>query len=189
MVSCSSNDESGNDISYTSEEIVQILTGKWEIHGHVTVSDGTNIKVDNDYTGTIEFKADQSYNAKSSVINTVPGVSVAGSNKVYYDDLDIQNYLSGTPYRYTILRKNSNYYLAFGSSNHPGSTFQIVSLTKKSFKLVEEDKVFEWGAETQYRHYYVTIISNWVLRKVTNSFVRWHNKVINAVSARHPGEH
>ncbi len=41
MVSCSSNDESGNDISYTSEEIVQILTGKLEIHGHVTVSDGT----------------------------------------------------------------------------------------------------------------------------------------------------
>ena len=41
MVSCSSSDESGNDISYTSEEIVQILTGKWEIHGHVTVSDGT----------------------------------------------------------------------------------------------------------------------------------------------------
>ena len=161
MVSCSSSDESGNDISYTSEEIVQILTGKWEIHGHVTVSDGTNIKVDNDYTGTIEFKADQSYNAKSSVINTVPGVSVAGSNKVYYDDLDIQNYLSGTPYRYTILRKNSNIYLAFGSSNNPRSTFQIVSLTKKSFKLVEEeDKVFEWGAETQYRHYYVTIISN-----------------------------
>lgn len=164
MVSCSSNDESGNDISYTSEEIVQILTGKWEIHGHVTISDGTNIKVDNDYTGTIEFKADQSYSAKSTVINTAPAISpsVEGSDKVvYYDDYDIQSYLSGTPYRYTILRKNSNYYLAFGSSNHPGSTFQIVSLTKKSFKLVEEeDKVFEWGAETQYRHYYVTIISN-----------------------------
>ena len=152
---CSSDDNNGDDILYTSNEIIEILTGKWNIYGHVRISGDTDRVVDSDYTGTLEFKADQKYSAKSSVISTMGINNING--ETYTWDEDIYDYLGDASYhKYSIIRKSDKYYIEFGHS-----TFEIVSLTKKSFKLVlDEDR--PWGSpeDMHYAHYYITIISN-----------------------------
>ena len=151
---CSSDDDNGDDISYTSNEIIEILTGKWEIYGHVRISGDTDRKVDSDYTGIIEFKADQKYNAKSSIISTTGINNING--ETYTWDEDLYDYLGDASYhKYSIIRKNDRYYIEFAHA-----TFQIMSLTKKSFKLIMDEDV-AWGSldDPHYAHQYISIIS------------------------------
>lgn len=152
---CSSDDDNGDDISYTSNEIIEILTGKWEIYGHVRISGDTDRMVDSDYTGTIEFKSDQKYSANSSVISTTE-IQNNKSGKTYTINNDISDYLGDASYhKYSIIRKNDRYYIEFAHA-----TFQIISLTKKSFKLIMDEDV-AWGSldDLHYAHQYISIIS------------------------------
>lgn len=158
LIEACSKDNSSEEISYTADEIVKILTGKWEIYGHVSVSGDASQKVESDYNGTIEFKADQKYEAKSTVISTGGINNING--ETYTWDEDIYDYLgSAYYYKYSILRKNGMYYIQFGSSSNP-KTFRIVSLTEKSFKLVrDEDEAWGSPEELHYAHYNITINS------------------------------
>ena len=154
LVSCSSDDvEEGSNISYTSDEIVELLKGEWVISGHVQVlSLESNEKtIDSDYTGTIEFTEAKKYKISSS--------KMPYKEKGVASEVDISRFLShaGT---YSILRKEGKTYLTL--DNEP---FLIVSLTKNSFRLIENEDVvvgyrFDGSSIEKVRyHYYITIVS------------------------------
>ena len=67
MVACSSDDD--DEMSYTSDEIVEILNGKWGVSGdfRFIFKDGDKMMTkEGNYTGTIEFKKDQKYAVQST---------------------------------------------------------------------------------------------------------------------------
>ena len=158
LTACGGDDDgggSGGDINYTSDEIIEMLTGKWEVYGHAKcVSDKAEApNFDIDYTGTIEFTKEQRAKAKSSVwyeekIGDFTAKITLGS---FIDDY----------YKYKITRKNGVTYISFGSDHSPND-FKIVSLTKTSFKLVlnkdfQVDEPMISGAYTS--HVEITVIS------------------------------
>ena len=140
MVACGDDDDNvGNGISYTESEIVEILTGKWGINGFVRISTDGGEKIEGDYTGTVEFTNDQKYIFKCSVIEGT--------------QISLSSLIEGNNYqKYSVLRKNGNSYITFGSSSNYKS-FQIVSINKNSFKLIEDEDM------PSSLHYYITIIS------------------------------
>lgn len=105
VMACSSDDdEISGAADYTSDEIVELLTGKWEISGEVRISEPIGGKSQTNYTGTIEFKANQKYNV---------------SNTILFEDGDTNLYLSDilNNYRpYVILRKNGKNYIQVWSA-------------------------------------------------------------------------
>ena len=156
MVACGSDkdDDGGSNVNYTTDEIVEMLNGKWGIYGHVkcTTSQENISDFTGDYTGTIEFTSNRKFTLSSS--------------KMPYKDngetfeIPLENFLPnyGT---YTILKQNGkNYVQLEGRCN-----FLIQSLSKNSFKLVEdEDVTFEVYTGDHYEnitmHYYITMYSN-----------------------------
>lgn len=162
IVSCGDDD---NATDLTTEEIVNMLTGKWDIKGTVRVdyvySDivlegdytGTkdyDLKWEGDYTGTIEFTENKDcyiHNSskiylrdKQGNIYRENGISLTSELSYFLEE------------KYSILRKNGKTYIAFGKQS-----FQIVSLNKNSFKLLEDEDIDYGYGETV--HYYITIIS------------------------------
>ncbi len=130
-------DDGGSDgsVNYTSEEIIKMLTGKWEVYGHAKgTSSNTDIyeNFEGDYTGTIEFTEGQKAKTYSSVISEVKGKNLDGG---YYTDKITLAYFISDYYKYKITRKNGATYIAFGPDINPNE-YKIVSLTKTSFKLV-----------------------------------------------------
>lgn len=152
MVACSSDDD--DEMSYTSDEIVEILSGEWEIHGdfRFIFKDGDKMMTkEGNYTGTIEFKKDQKYAVQSTPLyeyeETYNGKKVTGN-------ITLDALLLGSTY--SLLKKGGEYYISMGLLKEPyDMTFKIVSLTKKSFKLVL-DRYIEDTKETLY----LTIVSN-----------------------------
>ncbi|MBP3787843.1 MAG: hypothetical protein ILA22_06875 [Prevotella sp.] len=163
MVACGGDDDNdGGGVSYTESEIVEMLTGKWQINGFVRMSAETGEKYEGNYTGTVEFTAAQKYIFKSSDIFEV---SVSFNNQISTVKISLPDLIWGNNYqKYSILRKNGKIYLTFGTSSRYQS-FQIVSLTPSSFRLVEDEDIsFESSSSsgtssTSKAHYYITIIS------------------------------
>ena len=158
LTSCGSDGDddggSGGGVDYTSDEIVEMLTGKWEVYGHAKAT--SNIEnpsdFDSDYTGSIEFGANQSVKAKSTVMKEVKEEGGYTYNITLGSILD-------SSYKYKITRKNGATYISFGSDNYP-KDFKIVSLTKKSFKLVMNQDFEGWDMKQSYTtHAEITIIS------------------------------
>ena len=152
MVACSSDDD--DEISYTADEIVEILSGEWEIHGdyRFILKNGDKMMTkEGNYTGTIEFKKDQKYAVQSTPFfeyeQTYYGKSVTTL-------FTLDSFLNGSTY--SLPKKGGEYYISWeGMRDRYDMTFKIVSLTKKSFKLVL-DGYIENTKETLY----LTIVSN-----------------------------
>lgn len=109
---------------------MELLTGKWEISGEVRISEPIGGKSQTNYTGTIEFKANQKYNV---------------SNTILFEDGDTNLYLSDilNNYRpYVILRKNGKNYIQVWSAGSLGTVdFLIKSLNTTSFELILDDNI------------------------------------------------
>ena len=156
MMACGSDkdDEGGSNVNYTTDEIVEMLNGKWAISGHVKCTSNQKDVSDftGDYTGTIEFTSDRKFTLSSSQIP----FKVQG--ETYETTLEGILYDKGT---YTILKKNGKNYVQLDSFYN----FLIQSLSKNSFKLVEdEDIIFGYYTGDHYEdrsmHYYITMYSN-----------------------------
>lgn len=163
LTACGDDDGSSGSVNYTSDEIIEMLTGKWEVYGHAKVtSSDTQIceNLDGDYTGTVEFTKEQRAKAKSSVIGEE---SVSMDGQTYTEKVTLADFISDY-YKYKITRKNGAVYITFGSDEYPYN-YKIVSLTKTSFKLVCDDiHHFKYigigGKEVSVDfHYEITIIS------------------------------
>lgn len=149
MVACSSDDD--DEMSYTSDEIVEILNGKWGISGEFRVifPDGDKmVTKEGNYTGTIEFKKDQKYTVQST---TLFEYEFTFNGKKENRKYTLEKLLYGSTY--SLLKKGGEYYITFGSSDY--FSFKIISLNKKSFKLVL-DEYYEKSNET----IFLTIVSN-----------------------------
>ena len=171
LTSCGGDDgDSSGSVNYTSDEIVELLTGKWEVYGHVKMtSSNTDIieNIDGDYTGTIEFLDTKKVKVNSSVIQEIKQTDTDGSK--YTVKITLRDFISDY-YKYSIIRKNGAAYISFGTGdeNRPNH-YKIVSLTKNSFKLIrDETRQLGDNQENPYTvnqgtpytvHYEITIIS------------------------------
>ena len=126
FVACSSDDDS-SDVNLTSDEIVTLLKGKWEVSGELRANNTEIGETFNGrYKGTIEFKDNQKFT-----------FVVTEGDKYYTDDISIylEEVLVNDNYKYSTLKKDGKNYIAFGSNNQPYN-FEIISLKKNSFNLV-----------------------------------------------------
>ena len=150
FISCGSDDEEGNNISYTETEIVELLSGKWEIAGVINISSefGESVR---DYTGTIEFKNNNRCIITGSYIYEVDGRE---------QEMSLHSLFPSNSY--SVLRKGGKSYIGFGTNNSGIKNFQIVSLNKTSFKLVYDETIKSKTStsETIDVHYYITMYSN-----------------------------
>lgn len=141
--------------SNKSNDIVEMLTGKWTIHGvyKKTEIDG-RVKSYN-YTGEIEFMHDKSIYMDGSPFrydiiyeNGIPKTSPTSIANVI-------NYYWG----YSVVDIGGKDYISIGNDEFRNN-FQIVSLTKNAFILVEdEDKEYNIDGKIYKEHYYVTMES------------------------------
>lgn len=163
MMACGSDkdDEGGSNVNYTTDEIVEMLTGKWGIYGHVkcTTSQENTSDFTGDYTGTIEFTSDRKFTLSTS---KMPYKNHGETFEITLENI-IDSYGS-----YTILKKNGKNYIQLEHNKDNRFSFLIQSLTPNSFKLVEdEDITLEYYTGDHYEnheiitmHYYITMYSN-----------------------------
>ena len=151
MVACGDDDgdNGGNGFSYTEAEIVEILTGKWTIYGHCIITNTDGNKFEDDYTGTVEFTDAKKY--------------IFESSDIFFEGENLGDIIGGNNYhKYSILRENGKYYIVFDCGMYVYQHFQVVSLTKTTFKLVEDEDLFFYssaGNKDRKAHYYITIVS------------------------------
>ena len=124
FVACSSDDDS-SDVNLTSDEILTLLKGKWEVSGEFRANDTEAGKTfDSRYKGTIEFKDNEKY-----IFSVTEGEKYNSSSTYLVEGIvNNRNY-------YTTLKKDGKNYISF-RSRYSYSDFEIVSLNKNSFKLV-----------------------------------------------------
>ena len=144
-VSCSSDDEGAS--TYTSEEITELLMGKWTISGDLNC-ETTSLSFDEHYKGTIEFKNNNKY-----VFNVTESDLYKGLGKI------VEYSFANSSSSYSVLKKGGDSYLILGNSKCP---FKIVSLKKNSLKLVLDEDVIDLYIlnSKQSGHVYMTILSN-----------------------------
>lgn len=149
-ISCSSDGDDDGSASYTSDQIVALLKGKWNLYGHVNVtSSASNDYVDGDYTGTINFTNAQKYIITSSEIPYEIDGKI-GNTKL--SDILVSNL------NYSISKKDGKNYISFVNGIH---NFQIQSLQEKSFKLVEDEYIESKDSDGKNVtiHYNITMFS------------------------------
>lgn len=158
LTACGGDDDdggsgSGGAANYTSEEIVEMLTRKWNVYGHAKAVVDDYVLFDSDYTGTIEFTKDQKAKAKSSVWNEDK------LDEDYTNEITLANFIDDY-HKYKIIRKNGSPYISFGFEDHIRD-YKIVSLTKTSFKLVlnEDYQRVDINGNPYTNHLEITIIS------------------------------
>lgn len=158
MVACTSDDdgEGGGIISYTEAEIVEMLKGQWAIKGEISIENPIGGKNKADYSGTITFsvKNDRHFVSDLSPVTLFKD----DQKKVALKRLIVVGSTSSSD-DYKILRKESKTYIRFRSYYGNGGyvTFQILSLSKNSFKLVLDEIINddEWNLG----HVHMTMIS------------------------------
>ena len=156
-VSCSSDDDGASN--YTSEEISELLKGKWTIGGDIKCKT-TNIIFEDHYKGTIEFKDNNKFSFSITEGDNYEyqyemGGGTVGKESTYLEKCFV--YSSDT---YKILKKGGDNYLILHYSKYP---FKIVSLKKNSLKLVlDEDIIDDYilNYNKENGHIYMTILSN-----------------------------
>ena len=138
LASCGSDDDDdfSGGVDYTSDEIVEILKGRWDVHGHIKLTSSDTNKIpnlDSDYSGTIEFLEDYKFNATSPVIQSytrnIDGITIE-------KELGLSSFFGN---KYTIHKKNGSVYISFTGYDDYPSSYKIVSINKKGFKLVRDE--------------------------------------------------
>ena len=129
LVACGSDDDD-DSAELTSEEIVKLLTGKWEVYGELReYSYETKESFIDNYKGTIEFKENKNVTFKIKESDKYSSNSLYFEEYLYIDDTD----------KYSILKKGGKNYIVFNSTFK--SYFEIVSLKANSFRLVLDDEL------------------------------------------------
>ena len=154
MVACGGDDDNNNNgSSYSSDEIVELLTGKWDIAGDFRISGPENKQqISGTYTGNIEFNANQKFtrSIKVTVDENVFETTEEDVRK-YLTDTFIRNY-----YAYQILKKGGKNYICFDKKYN----FEIRSLNKTTFYFeMDQDLMSYSSAEKVEGHVYMTMVS------------------------------
>ena len=154
MVACNNGDDS-EELSYTEAEVVEILTGQWEVYGELNAyANETGESFSDNYKGIIEFKANQSLNFKVTEGQMMSYSDRHGSTYEYYPEESIIRK------KYSLMKKEGKYYITFGSTYEP-YTFEILSLTKTSFKMRMDDDIYDDDTDRNaLGHIYMTLNSN-----------------------------
>ena len=164
MVACGDDNDNINNNGapdYTEAEIIELLTGKWEVYGElVATAYETNETFTDNYKGTIEFKTNKSVEFKITDATKKKKYSIKYEGQTYelesyYEEEFVDDY-----YKYTILKKNGKNYISFGSSSI-SYAFEIVSLTKTTFMLRLDDEIINKDNKSKpLGHVYMTMVSN-----------------------------
>ena len=161
IVACSSDDDNNDTSNYTEAEIVELLTGKWEIYGEVKVTHyETQTTITDNYKGTIELKNNKSVYFRITDATKQKASYTEYNGKTYEYEYYIEDVLIHDNYKYTILKKNGKNYIFFGGTSNP-YPFEIVSLTKTTFLLRLDEEVIDKRNNTKsLGHLYMTMVSN-----------------------------
>jgi len=167
FTACSGDDDSNNGSSYSTEEIEELLTGKWKFSGEFKINDPPKTKtlLSETYTGTIEFKANHEVSHPIKVdadINETNG--------------DLANFLTRIilypDNKYQILRKDGKNYIIFDETYK--YTFEIIYLNKTTCYLVMDQDLeiviydvtyLEGRTVTAPKYYLYSLYSTMVLNK------------------------
>ena len=154
MVACGGDDDNNNNngSTYSSDEIVELLTGKWDIAGDFIISDTENKQLmSGTYTGNIEFNANQKFTRSIKV--TVDG------NESEATEEDVRKYLTSVfinnYYPYQILKKGGKNYICFDKTYN----FEIRSLNKTTFYFEMDQDLMSYSGEKVEGHIYMTMVS------------------------------
>jgi hypothetical protein len=162
MVACGDDDDSdgGGTSAFTESEIVELLTGKWEVYGECEFTNyDTKESFSDNYIGNIEFKADKTLKFKVSE-GTKYSDTYTYDGQTYNYDYYIEEAIIDTNTKYSVLKKGGRNYISLGSSSDPFN-FEIVSLTKNTFKLKLNYDVYDPDNKARViGKIYMTIISN-----------------------------
>lgn len=155
MIACSgSDDEDGGGVSYTESEIIELLSGTWEVYGELKeVESETGKRLEGTYTGKIEFKANQKISRSFTSNCTRNDFHIEGENDNSLMNSMINNVI-GSYYSYKIIKKDGKIFIAFNNDNY---YFEIRSLNKNTFKFVLDEDIEYNG--TIYGHVYMTVVS------------------------------
>lgn len=154
LVACGDDNDDNSSTAYTEAEIVELLTGKWEVYGECKATNyDTKESFADKYKGTIEFKADKSVKFKVTD-GTKYKTSYTYDGKTYEYEYYIEEGFVTS--KYTVLKKGGKNYISFGSY-----AFEIVSLKKNTFMLRIDEEVYDDNNKSKLLgHVYMTIISN-----------------------------
>lgn len=148
LVACSSDDD-GNDGSaaaYTEEEIMSILKGAWDVSGNLTITYNSaqfGEDIFDEYEGYIEFDPFNK-NSRAYFFKVNNGkVIIETTNYSYHPEriFIYESMAKGNGYK--LIRKSEKYFINF-TKTEPYD-FEIQSLTKKSFRMVLDEDLYENG--------------------------------------------
>lgn len=156
MIACSgSDDEDGGGVSYTESEIIELLSGTWEVSGDFKIVESeTGKRMEGTYTGKIEFKANQKISRNFTSNCTRNDYHTEGQNDNSFMNSTICSLIDSYN-TYKIIKKDGKIFLDFNSDNN---YFEIKSLNKNTFKFVL-DKDIKYDGKI-YFHVYMTVVSN-----------------------------
>ena len=152
MVACGGDDDNNNNgSSYSSDEIVELLTGKWDIAGDFRISDPENKQqISGTYTGNIEFNANQKFTRSIKITVDRNDTEATEENVKYLVEEFIDNY-----YAYQILKKSGKNYICFDKNYN----FEIRSLNKTTFYFEMDQDLMSYSGEKVTGHVYMTMVS------------------------------
>lgn len=161
MVACGDdNDDGGGASEYTEAEIIELLTGKWEVYGEYKATNyDTKESFADNYKGTIEFKTDKSVKFKVSE-GTKYSYTYTYDGQTYKYEFYMEEEIIDNYHKYSVLKKGGRNYISFGSSSNPYN-FEIVSLKKNTFMLKLDRDVDDPDNKSRViGNEYMTVISN-----------------------------
>ena len=134
-VACSSDDEK---IEYTSDEIIDMLEGSWVIGGDLSIISNSSevANLSDSYKGTITFERG------TSRINSYIKITETNTDVDDYHYKPEGMFISQSGFKgcCKILKKEGKPYIQFGSDgSYYLGLFEIVSLSKTSFKMVLDE--------------------------------------------------
>ncbi len=154
MTACGSDDNDNSGSSYTTDEIVELLTGKWAISGDILVTEiETGDRLGGTYAGDIEFKDKKKFDRNINKVKTeIEELKIDTNtplfNMIYYTIL--RNY---NPY--SILKKEGKSYIVF-TNDYRNFNFEILSLTKNTLSMKLND---DFEIDSRKIHITMTMVS------------------------------
>jgi len=152
MVACGGSDDNKSS-EYTSEDIVKLLTGKWTISGDVLLTETeTGNKMEGNYTGTLNFKENQSIESYVKANCTHSDFSENDLSWI------INFHFLYNKYKYSVAKKNGKDYISIkGVTN--SYDFEIISLDKTTMRLVLEGDYTRLLDDKKNTHVFMTVNS------------------------------
>ena len=142
FAACSSDDDN-SAAELTSDEIIQLLKGSWEVSGELKYNYNGDFFTDY-YQGVIKFE-DNRY-----ITFRVKEGNHYTNSSYYLEEMIVDDY-----YKFNILKKGGNNYITFGRNSYP---FKIASLKANSFKLIL-DETYDYENGNKQLRMYMTMYS------------------------------